>query len=76
LKRDKTKHLGTAATNRPFIPGIDGKWMIRSFGGIMTDRGKPKFSEKPGPLPLFLTHMECCRIELRPMWSEVGSDRQ
>jgi hypothetical protein len=55
MKRDKTKRLGTAATNRPFIPGIDGKWMIRSFDGMMTDRRIPKFSEKPGPLPLSLS---------------------
>jgi len=69
MKRGKTECLGTAATNRPFISDIDDKWMIRSFGGMVTDRGKPKFSEKPGPLPLFyLSHMESFRIELRPTW--------
>jgi hypothetical protein len=68
MKRSKTERLGTAAINRPFIPDIDDKWMIRRFGGMMTDRGKPKFSEKPGPLPLFISHMESFRIELRPTW--------
>jgi len=38
-----------------FIPDIDDKWMIRSFGGMMTDRGKTKFSEKPGLLLMFLS---------------------
>jgi hypothetical protein len=68
MMRGKTERLGTAATNRPFIPDIDDKWMMRSFGGMMTDKGIPKLSEKPGPLPLFLSQMECFRIESSPTW--------
>jgi hypothetical protein len=68
MKWVKTESLGTAVTNRPFIPDTDDKWMIRSFGGLKTKRGKRKFSEKPGSLPLFLSHMECFRIELSPTW--------
>ena len=76
MKRGKTERLGTVATNRPFIPDTDDKWMIRSCGGMVTDRRIRKFSEKPGPLPLFyLSHMECFRIKLRPTWSEVGNDK-
>jgi hypothetical protein len=50
--------LGTAPTNRPIVPApgdYDGE-----TGGMMTGRGKPKYSEKTFPSAVLSTTNPTC----------------